>query len=227
MDADCAGYPFAYCDPLETSVTCPSGQTYIHEAGICMTAQSPGEPCQYTQQCAAAEPGAFCLRLTCECAYGMVPSSNGCTFVSEECHERGLVFIPEIGECREVLSPGSRGCSHNLQCSQAFSEATCVLQTCTCPSSLPEAVEGTCGKLCAAGQTYSAVAGQCLPTFQPGDQCLYTSQCHAVHHGMICERNICRCPNGLVFTGSICARLCPAGYMVNDKGVCTLGNFVL
>ncbi|KAJ1370467.1 hypothetical protein KIN20_032197 [Parelaphostrongylus tenuis] len=242
MDADCAGYPFAYCDracrcidgalnagsscissALESSTTCPPGQTYIPEAGVCMTAQSPGEPCQYSQQCAAAESGAFCLRLRCECAHGMTPGNSGCTFISEQCHERGLVFIPEIGECREALSPGSRGCSHNLQCSSAFSEATCILQTCTCPSSFPEAVDGTCGKRCPAGQTYSGVAGQCLPTVQPGDQCLYTSQCHAVHHGMICERNICRCSNGLVFTGSMCARMCPAGYMANSRGACTLG----
>ncbi|ETN84507.1 hypothetical protein NECAME_17121 [Necator americanus] len=62
--------------------------------------QLPGEPCQYSQQCAAAEPGAFCSRLRCECTYGMKQSGAGCVFIDSECNERGLVFIPEIGECR-------------------------------------------------------------------------------------------------------------------------------
>ncbi|WKY14777.1 hypothetical protein Q1695_000364 [Nippostrongylus brasiliensis] len=241
-DANCAGYPLAYCDgvcrctnealnagstcikaasqPLEA---CPSGQTYISEAGACMTGQYPGEPCQYSQQCAAMEPGAFCLQLRCECMYGMIRNGNGCTFVNDECRERGSIFIPELGECRQVLAPGTQSCSHNLQCAQAFPGATCFQQTCTCPSSFPEEVDGSCGKRCDLGNTYSSAAGQCLPTVQAGDRCAYSSQCHAVQPGTICERNVCRCPNGMVSSGSKCVQSCPTGQMVNSKGVCAPG----
>ncbi|KAK6754506.1 hypothetical protein RB195_013484 [Necator americanus] len=175
-DSDCAGYPLSYCDGicrcvrgslnagstcispvpsvylftagLQNSRTCPTGQAYISEAGACMTVRLPGEPCQYSQQCAAAEPGAFCSRLRCECTYGMKQSGTGCVFIDSECNERGLVFIPEIGECRAVLRPGSQGCSHNLQCSQAFPDARCIQHICTCPSELPAAVDGTCAPRC-------------------------------------------------------------------------------
>ena len=65
-----------------------------------------------------------------------------------------------------VLPPGGRGCSHNLQCTQAYPEATCFLQTCTCPINFPIPIDGTCGRNCSAGETYSGVTGQCLPSNQ-------------------------------------------------------------
>ncbi|KHJ88788.1 EB module [Oesophagostomum dentatum] len=216
---------------MQNERTCPLGQTFVSEAGACMTTQLPGEPCQYSQQCAAAEPGAFCLRLRCQCTYGMRENNGGCSFIDSECNERGLVFIPEIGECRSVLRPGSLGCSHNLQCSQAFADAKCIQQTCTCPDNLPVAVEGTCAPRCSAGEVYSSTAGQCIPAVTPAGLCLYTSQCQAIEHGMTCEKNSCRCPNGLikqitlapfqVFSGSQCTQSCPIGYVVDSRGVCT------
>ncbi|KJH44295.1 EGF-like domain protein [Dictyocaulus viviparus] len=219
LDSECAGYPLAYCDRI-----CRCIHGALNAGSSCISSvQFPGEPCQYSQQCAAAEAGAFCLRHRCECAYGMKASGNKCTFVGEECHERGFIFIPEIGECREVLSPGRRGCSHNLQCSIAFPDAKCILHTCTCPSNLSDPIDGTCGKRCRVGQIYSGVTGQCLPSVEPGEQCFYTSQCHAVQQGMICDRNVCRCPNDMVFSGSICTQFCTNGYMVNSKGICILG----
>lgn len=33
---------------------------------------------------------------------------------------------------------------------------------------------------------------------QAGDPCVYTAQCHASQSGMVCERNVCRCPTGMV-----------------------------
>lgn len=181
---------------LQSSVACPAGQTYIREAGTCMTVQQPGEPCQYSQQCSALEPGAYCLKMRydalnqsrcqsntasrCECVYGMKKSSNGCTFVNNDCKERGHIFISEIGECREgnhafsyhynlpfqlsVIPPGGKGCSHNLQCSGAYPDATCFMQTCTCPPNLPVAADGTCGRACPDKQVYSGVTGECLPS---------------------------------------------------------------
>ncbi|RCN52100.1 EB module [Ancylostoma caninum] len=153
----------------------------------------------------------------------MRQSGTGCAFIDYECSERGLVFIPEVGECRPVLRPGSPGCSHSLQCSQAFPEARCIQQICTCPSHLPSAVDGTCAERCAVGQVYSGVAGQCLPTVSPAGQCLYTSQCQAIEQGMTCENSVCRCPNGLVFSGSHCTPSCPISYVVDSRGVCIPG----
>lgn len=43
----------------------------------------------------------YILIFRCECVYGMKKSSNGCTFVNNDCKERGHIFISEIGECRE------------------------------------------------------------------------------------------------------------------------------
>ncbi|CAJ0583895.1 unnamed protein product, partial [Mesorhabditis spiculigera] len=243
VDSDCAGYPMSYCDGVckcisgalnagstcvsggiaMSSSTCSSGQIYVAEAGACMTSQQPGEPCQYSQQCSANEPGAFCLKLKCECVYGMQQSGPGCTFVDSQCPQRGFIWISELGACKEVIPPGGKGCSHNLQCQGAYPDATCFLQTCSCPPDFPIAIDGTCGRNCSSGMTYSGVTGQCLPTVQPGDQCLYSSQCHAIHPGMICDRNRCTCSNGQVFSGNQCTEVCPQGYRVNSKGVCSPG----
>ncbi|WKY14776.1 hypothetical protein Q1695_000364 [Nippostrongylus brasiliensis] len=263
-DANCAGYPLAYCDgvcrctnealnagstcikaasqPLEA---CPSGQTYISEAGACMTGQYPGEPCQYSQQCAAMEPGAFCLQLRCECMYGMIRNGNGCTFVNDECRERGSIFIPELGECRQVLAPGTQSCSHNLQCAQAFPGATCFQQTCTCPSSFPEEVDGSCGKRCDLGNTYSSAAGQCLPRCQrnqievngeclyqsaPGQSCRVNAQCTG---GSSCLNDVCTCPRGMLPMGGTCdvARSppmssCRNGERCSRDAICVDGSCV-
>ncbi|CAI2357459.1 unnamed protein product [Caenorhabditis sp. 36 PRJEB53466] len=249
-DNQCSGYPLAICDSvckcvkgawntgvtciasataLQTSVACPAGQTYIREAGVCMTVQQPGEPCQYSQQCSALEPGAYCLKMRCECVYGMKKSSNGCTFVNNDCKQRGHIFISEIGECREVIPPGGKGCSHNLQCSGAYPDATCFMQTCTCPPNLPVAADGTCGRACPDKQVYSGVTGECLPEKQPGQDCIYSSQCQAAFGGLVCDKNTCRCPNGLVFDGLKCSQSCPSHKRVIDKDICVEGcptNFV-
>ncbi|ULT83146.1 hypothetical protein L3Y34_012415 [Caenorhabditis briggsae] len=243
-DNQCAGYPLAICDSvckcvkgalntgttciatstaLQSSVACPTGQTYIREAGVCMTVQQPGEPCQYSQQCSALEPGAYCLKMRCECVYGMKKSSNGCTFVNNDCKERGHIFISEIGECREVIPPGGKGCSHNLQCSGAYPDATCFMQTCTCPPNLPVAADGTCGRNCPDKQVYSGVTGECLPEKQPGQDCIYSSQCQAVFGGLVCDKNTCRCPNGLVFDGLKCSQSCSGIKRVIDKEICVEG----
>ncbi|CAH2190575.1 EGF-like domain-containing protein [Caenorhabditis elegans] len=243
-DNQCAGYPLAICHSvcqcvkgalntgttciasstaIQTSVACPAGQTYIREAGVCMTVQQPGEPCQYSQQCSALEPGAYCLKMRCECVYGMKKSSNGCTFVNNDCKERGHIFISEIGECREVFPPGGKGCSHNLQCSGAYPDATCFMQTCTCPPNLPVAADGTCGRSCPNNQVYSGVTGECLPEKQPGQDCIYSSQCQASFGGLVCDKNTCRCPNGLVFDGLKCSHGCPPHKRVIDKEICVEG----
>ncbi|CAJ0959311.1 unnamed protein product, partial [Mesorhabditis belari] len=243
VDSDCAGYPMSYCDgvckcingalnagstcvagaPALSAATCSSGQIYVTEAGSCMTSQNPGEPCQYSQQCSANEPGAFCLKLKCECVYGMQQSGAGCTFVDSQCPQRGFIWISELGACKEVIPPGGKGCSHNLQCQAAYPDATCFLQSCSCPPEFPIAIDGTCGRNCSAGTTFSGITNTCLPTVQPGDQCIYSSQCHAIHPGMICDRNRCNCPNGQVFSGNQCTDSCPQGYRVNSKGVCAQG----
>ncbi|EYB91857.1 hypothetical protein Y032_0201g1743 [Ancylostoma ceylanicum] len=57
----------------------------------------------------------------------------------------------------------------------------------------------------------------------PAGQCLYTSQCQAIEQGMTCENSVCRCPNGLVFSGSRCTQSCPVSYVVDSRGVCIPG----
>lgn len=59
---------------------------------------------------------------------------------------------------------------------------------------------------------------------QPGQRCAYTSQCHAIYPGMICETGVCRCGNGQYWTGSRCDTACPGGYIVNaNTGLCRPG----
>uniref|UniRef100_A0A1I7X0D0 EB domain-containing protein n=1 Tax=Heterorhabditis bacteriophora TaxID=37862 RepID=A0A1I7X0D0_HETBA len=137
---------------------------YVKCAIILRGRKQPGEPCQYSRQCAEAEPGAFCLNLKCACIYGMILSGNGCTFASTECTKRGFIYLEELGECKEVIPPGGRGCSHHLQCSKAYPDAFCHHQICRCPLHTPVAIDGTCGKDCSNGETYSGVTGECLPS---------------------------------------------------------------
>uniref|UniRef100_A0A1I7TWD6 EGF-like domain-containing protein n=2 Tax=Caenorhabditis tropicalis TaxID=1561998 RepID=A0A1I7TWD6_9PELO len=257
-DNQCAGYPLAICDSvckcvkgalntgttciatstaLQSTVACPAGQTYIREAGVCMTVQQPGEPCQYSQQCSALEPGAYCLKMRCECVYGMKKSSNGCTFVNNDCKERGHIFISEIGECREVIPPGGKGCSHNLQCSGAYPDATCFMQTCTCPPNLPVAADGTCGRSCPDKQVYSGVTGECLPgcpsglvevggrcvkQVSIGQPCTANAQCN---FGSFCQSGTCQCPPGFYVMDSQCEAIesDPNGSCQNNEK-CTKGS---
>lgn len=61
---------------------------------------------------------------------------------------------------------------------------------------------------------------------QPGDQCIYSSQCHAIHPGMRCESGVCRCPQSQQWTGTACAPRCPTGFITNPStGVCRPGIF--
>uniref|UniRef100_A0A0N5AL14 EB domain-containing protein n=1 Tax=Syphacia muris TaxID=451379 RepID=A0A0N5AL14_9BILA len=242
-DQDCAGYPSAYCDgicrcsqdalnagttcipsPKKTtsSGTCLAGHVYIPEAGACMTVQNPGEPCQYSQQCNGAEPGAFCSRLRCRCVYGMKESAGKCIFLDKNCTKRGYTWIPELGECKEVISPGSTGCSHSTQCSSAYNDTFCFNQTCMCSGDLLP-IDGTCGERCPKDQAYSGITGQCLPNVSPGNRCLYTSQCHAAYPGLLCDKGKCRCPNKQVFSGTVCANSCLPGFIVSPDGVCVRG----
>ncbi|KAL6741498.1 hypothetical protein Aduo_014747 [Ancylostoma duodenale] len=78
-------------------------------------------------------------------------------------------------------------------------------------------------RTCPKGQTYVSEAGVCMTAVSPAGQCLYTSQCQAIEQGMTCENSVCRCPNGLVFSGSHCTPSCPISYVVDNRGVCIPG----
>ncbi|VDM42103.1 unnamed protein product [Toxocara canis] len=145
------------------SASCQTGQVYVEQAGACMIVQYPGQPCQYSEQCNGAEQGAYCLRLRCECPYGMTISGMSCAFSNPNCKQREHIWIEELGECKPVISPGLKGCSHSSQCSSAYMGTHCVHQMCTCPPPLYP-VDGTCGQRCPQGHTYSSIAGECLPS---------------------------------------------------------------
>lgn len=87
---------------LNPIASCPIGQSYVSEIGTCLAQAGPGTPCQYSQQCSAVESGAFCRLLTCQCPYGMRPTSQRtCTFSDRNCSRRGQIWISELGECRD------------------------------------------------------------------------------------------------------------------------------
>ncbi|KRY09795.1 Prion-like-(Q/N-rich) domain-bearing protein 25 [Trichinella patagoniensis] len=220
-DEDCSGYPFAFCMgncmckdfAINAGSTCSMnkgncgiGQVYVSEAGICMNVASPGSPCQYSQQCSGAEVGAFCISMRCRCVYGMTETSDGkCTFINSNCTHRGMIWIAELGECKPVIAPGARSCTHRQQCTASYRDSHCFMTQCSCPPERPIAVDGTCAA-------------------QPGDRCQYSSQCHALFPGTICDRSICRCPNDFYWTGTHCTDSCPDGYQPNPKtGVCKPG----
>uniref|UniRef100_A0A914VG41 EGF-like domain-containing protein n=1 Tax=Plectus sambesii TaxID=2011161 RepID=A0A914VG41_9BILA len=158
----------------------------------------PGGICSGDPDC-NGYPHAYCSG-TCMCRSGAFNAGSTCV--------------------ESVVAPGARNCTYNKQCTEAYREAMCFLQQCTCPPLMPVAVDGTCGRNCSAGDTYSGVLGRCIATVKPGDQCLYSSQCHALSPGMICDRGSCRCPNSQAWTGSACSTVCPRGYILNSKGLC-------
>ncbi|OZC05282.1 EB module [Onchocerca flexuosa] len=162
-------------------------QVYIQEVDTCMTTRLPGELCQYSEQCATIEPGAFCQRLRCKCALGMKFDGNSCTFTDPKCAVHGYVWVPEMDECMQVLSPGTDGCTHSIQCSTVADNAYCFRHKCTCPDNLIP-VDGTCGEQCPTRMTFSAVIGQCIPVIKPGGKCQYSSQCQTDDNEMICVR---------------------------------------
>ncbi|KFD46835.1 hypothetical protein M513_12281 [Trichuris suis] len=240
-DEDCSGFPFAYCMSncmckdyaINAGSTCLEAgsmaegncgvdQVYVSEAGICMNVAKPGAPCQYSQQCSGTEVGAFCINMRCRCVYGMRTTDTGrCTFINTNCTRRGMIWIAELGECKPVVAPGARPCTHRQQCTASYQDSVCFMTQCTCPPETPIAVDGTCGISCPAGRTYSGVLNRCVQAIQPGGRCQYSSQCHALNPGMICQRSICRCPKEYVWTGKQCSESCPEGYRENpENGIC-------
>uniref|UniRef100_A0A915KL27 EGF-like domain-containing protein n=1 Tax=Romanomermis culicivorax TaxID=13658 RepID=A0A915KL27_ROMCU len=242
-DSDCSGYPYAYC-----SGTCMCRDLAINAGSTCLSPDyvekncdalekkveyrksltpqffvthfekmsfnmsevaKPGFPCQYSQQCSGADTGAFCHL------------SLSIAFINAHCSKRGTIWVAELGECKPVIGPGAKTCTHRQQCEASFATSHCSMMRCVCPDELPEAVDGTCGKTCEAGTTYSGVVGKCVATSQPGTPCHFSSQCHAVNHGMVCQNRTCRCPNDQLWTGSTCSVACPTGYIRNvASGLC-------
>lgn len=66
-----------------------------------ISAQQPGDSCQYSQQCQAVELGSFCQNRQCQCAPGMILNGNSCSFEDRKCTVRGYVWVPEVGECMQ------------------------------------------------------------------------------------------------------------------------------
>uniref|UniRef100_A0A0K0FTZ1 EGF-like domain-containing protein n=1 Tax=Strongyloides venezuelensis TaxID=75913 RepID=A0A0K0FTZ1_STRVS len=246
-DLACAGYPLAYCDTVckckensynagSTCITlptatqtnqglCPSDQVYATEPEICVNRVFPGNNCQYSEQCSAIESGSFCRNNICECVFGMIKSNDGrrCIFRDNHCPTKGTIWVPELGECKQVIIPGVDQCSHSLQCSTAFNGSYCYERKCTCPDTAPVPVDGTCGTDCQEGQSFSSITGSCLPNVTPGYECTYTSQCHSSFPGTLCVGGICKCGKNKVFTGTRCDYTCPSGYMKGAHDICVPG----
>uniref|UniRef100_A0A7I4NLN8 EGF-like domain-containing protein n=1 Tax=Brugia malayi TaxID=6279 RepID=A0A7I4NLN8_BRUMA len=212
-----SGFPTVHRTTV--SFLCPVQQVFIEEVGICMTTRLPGESCHYSEQCIATEPGAFCQKLKCTCARGMKFSGNSCTLRDTKCSIHGYVWVPEVGQCMQVLPPGANGCSHSVQCSAAVDGAYCFRHKCMCPGKLIP-INGICAVKCHENMTFSAIVGKCISAVKPGRQCQYSSQCQTSNAEMICIRGICRCSLGKVFTGDRCAENCLQGHIVGNNGIC-------
>uniref|UniRef100_A0AC35TSL0 EGF-like domain-containing protein n=1 Tax=Rhabditophanes sp. KR3021 TaxID=114890 RepID=A0AC35TSL0_9BILA len=244
-DSACSGYPLSYCEdtckcregtfnagttcitsnpvPLSIKGNCATNEVYSEEGGLCLSKQSPGQPCQYSEQCSITISGAFCLNRKCACPLGWVASADGktCNFKDTQCQAKGFIWVEELGECKEVILPGSGTCSHSLQCSAAFGGAVCFQKVCKCPTLTPVPADGTCGITCTTGgESFSSIVGSCLPNVEPGNECVYTSQCHAPHPGTICSMGRCKCARSQVFTGTMCADVCPSGFRIGNFNVC-------
>ncbi|VDK69232.1 unnamed protein product [Litomosoides sigmodontis] len=185
-----------------------------------MAARLPGESCQYSEQCAATDSKAFCRKLKCECAPGMEPSGNSCTFIEPKCALVGYVWISEMAQCMPVLPAGANGCHHSVQCSTSTNGAYCFRHKCTCSERLI-AIDGMCGKHCRAGMVFSAVVGKSV---KPGGKCQYSSQCQVSQIEMTCIGGVCRCSSDGVFTGDNCAEKCPLGHILDGNGICRRGR---
>ncbi|KAI3420824.1 hypothetical protein GPALN_014443 [Globodera pallida] len=250
-DSSCAGYPLAFCDgvckcregalnagsaciaALENGASagsCPSGQIYVQEIGTCLSASNPGAPCQYSQQCSAEEPGAFCLQLTCECVYGMQVSQDGhtCTFSDRNCTRRGEIWIAEIGQCRQAVQPGGE-CLYSSQCHAVFPGMLCSLSRCrcpnnqvfsgtrcmpTCPQSFIRNQYGVCQPGCRANQI--EYQGQCIDIVGPGQPCVVNRQCAG---GSQCVNDQCTCPTSMINNSGVCVplRAAPLGSCVRGE----------